>query len=180
MTSREVPYRDRPCNAKCTGAPRNVATLASHRLIMSPYQQMPLAIRIGSPTASGGLEAAQQKGLRERISPICTLSQNGYGALGLTCIISLLPCPARAAGFQSSRAELEATAATITTPSVAGLLPRRLCRSALPRWEVHSLRQTPPTKLIYVVPLFQICCVCSARKRQTLQAHADLSLRKGQ
>jgi len=26
-----------------------------------------------------GLEPLQQKGLRERISPICTLSQNGYG-----------------------------------------------------------------------------------------------------
>ena len=67
--------------------------------------------RIGAPTASGGFEAAQQKGLRERISPICTLSQNGYGALGLTCIISLPPCPARAAGLHSSRAELEAPAA---------------------------------------------------------------------
>ena len=28
---------------------------------------------------SVGLEPLQQKGLRERISPICTLSQNGYG-----------------------------------------------------------------------------------------------------
>jgi len=30
---------------------------------------------------SVGLELLQQKGLRERISPICTLSQNGYGNL---------------------------------------------------------------------------------------------------
>ena len=136
--------------------------------------------RNGTPTASGGFEAAQQKGLRERISPICTLSQNGYGALGLTCIISLPPCPARAAGLHSSRAELEATAATLATPYVAGLLPRRLCRSASTRWKMHTVRQTPPTKLLSVVRLFQICCACSARKRQTLKAHADLSLRKGQ
>ena len=136
--------------------------------------------RIGWPTASGGFEAAQQKGLRERISPICTLSQNGYGALGLTCLISLFPRPALAAGFQSSRDELEATAATITTPYVAGLLPRRLCRSAFPRFGMHTLRQTQPTKLIVAMRLFQICCVCSARQRQTLKAHADLSLRKGQ
>ena len=136
--------------------------------------------RIGSLSANGGCGVAQQKGLRERISPICTLSQNGYGALGLTCIISLPPCPARAAGLHSSRAELEATAATLATPYVAGLLPRRLCRSASTRWKMHTVRQTPPTKLLSVVRLFQICCACSARKRQTLKAHADLSLRKGQ
>ena len=30
---------------------------------------------------SVGLELVQQQGLRNRISPICTLSQNGYGDL---------------------------------------------------------------------------------------------------
>ena len=97
--------------------------------------------RIGWPTASGGFEAAQQKGLRERISPICTLSQNGYGALGLTCLISLFPRPALAAGCQRSRNELETPAATIASTYVAGLLSRRLCRSVVPRFEMHTLRQ---------------------------------------
>ena len=72
--------------------------------------------RIGSLSANGGFGAAQQKGLRERISPICTLSQNGYGALGLTCLISLFPRPALAAGCQRSRNELETPAATIAKP----------------------------------------------------------------
>ena len=79
--------------------------------------------RIGSLSANGGCGVAQQKGLRERISPICTLSQNGYGAVGFTCIISLFPRPARAAGFQRSHDELETPAATIASTCVAGLLP---------------------------------------------------------
>ena len=40
---------------------------------------------------SVGLEPLQQKGLRESISPICTLSQNGYG--DLECVFpGVRPC----------------------------------------------------------------------------------------
>ena len=38
---------------------------------------------------SVGLEPLQQKGLRERISPICTLSQNGYGKLMCVTLVAL-------------------------------------------------------------------------------------------
>ena len=38
---------------------------------------------------SVGLELLQQKGLRERISPICTLSQNGYGNLMCVTLVAL-------------------------------------------------------------------------------------------
>ena len=38
---------------------------------------------------SVGLEPLQQKGLRERISPICTLSQNGYGNLMCVTLVAL-------------------------------------------------------------------------------------------
>ena len=43
----------------------------------------------GAPTAHNKNRTRQQKGLRDRNSPTCTLSQNGYGD---TCSQTLEPC----------------------------------------------------------------------------------------
>ena len=50
---------------------------------------LPEGLTEGSMKA-GGLEPAKT-GLRDRISPICTLSQNGYGDKGRACAAGLPP-----------------------------------------------------------------------------------------
>ena len=98
----------------------------------------------GSRSARGSAGAAQ-KGLRERISPTCTLSQNGYSALVAlgtctvsTSLVTLTPA-AVAAGFYLSLSK----AHRATKNCAIGMRCRRCAPTNLPVRR-RTLRETWP------------------------------------
>ena len=125
-----------------------------------------------SRNAHGGSEA-KHKGLRERISPTCTLSQNGYGARLRTCLSSLPSSgPRRWIPLIAVRGGRSAY--------IAVDVPRRICHSTYPRIEERIHTRTRPTKQIIWAGLVKTLQVRSVGLRKKLMVIIMLSLRKGQ
>ena len=120
---------------------KGLATLEAHEVLID----------------SRGIRTGHEIGLRWRNSPMCTLSQNGYGAK-----IMVL--------------QAEGTSSTPPPPAEETHLQKHACRSTHRRFEKRSkLEEGRPLAKVHVIHLLGGCCLdlssCTAAQRQPRQTH---------